>query len=953
MAKNKGFIKLNTKIRDFFGGRAFDEGIADVDDISLKDIISLLEIPYISDPDEMIRTLRRVWSEAEYKSRAIIVKYLTENLPKSTVHKIQTDKKQIFFADNSDKVLRLLGSVTHTKLESNRVVESFKDFKSSKITIDKIKNKLTYIRLQSKKKKIEDKLDIEFNNSANIQFYSSYRFDIFEESFHKELLTKSHNKNIDDILKMEMVHSLYKLEDIKYETISDKEQEIREFLNSLENHRYLSQLEIINSLKKAPIDSDLYHIPLTKDIVIRLLGTGALAPAFSEAEAITSNESYQKSIKLLGDIKIDSNNQIINTKECEYKLFNTLLKFKIDISYTTNFIYGLIWRGSDLPLTYDFDSVYEQKTRDFFVSINTLKEQMINESKDLNLDEYAIDNFILEVIQPTVLSTTTLRIKEKHKRTILYNFNEYIKPFKLQKLREELLANSIKDFKKLYPIARELNREIIFHVGETNSGKTYEAMEYLKTATTGYYLAPLRLLALEGYESLKAKGVNVSLITGEEEIIDEDSTHICSTIEMINSSVDVDVCVIDEIQMISDRDRGWAWANALIGVPASKVILTGSPDALEAVQEICEYLGEKLTVKEFFRKNELRVMTHPTSLDRIEKGTALISFSRKDVLSLKQQLSTKYDVSVVYGNLSPEVRREEARRFRDGESEILVSTDAISMGLNLPIKTILFAKDNKFDGLRRRELKSSEILQIAGRAGRYGLEDIGFVGALSSSALAHISSAFDDKSIVQLQAPFSIMASLEHILLISEILDTQNLLTILAFFADNMEFEGPFVAANIDSMLEIAEIVSEYELDLISTYNLSCAPASISSPYIESVFRRYIKSIEMDKTVKYIPPRALPSFAITNEMMLDAEDRVREISLYLWLSFKFPDKFEDTQEAIQSRVRLNQFIEESLKKGGLSKRCTKCSQTLDFSYKFSICEKCFNKRRRGRGRYRR
>ena len=61
--------------------------------------------------------------------------------------------------------------------------------------------------------------------------------------------------------------------------------------------------------------------------------------------------------------------------------------------------------------------------------------------------------------------------------------------------------------------------------------------------------------------------MHVSLITGEEEIIDEESTHISSTIEMMNSSVDVDVCVIDEIQMISDRDRGWAWANALMGVP--------------------------------------------------------------------------------------------------------------------------------------------------------------------------------------------------------------------------------------------------------------------------------------------------------------------------------------------------------------------------------------------------
>ncbi len=87
----------------------------------------------------------------------------------------------------------------------------------------------------------------------------------------------------------------------------------------------------------------------------------------------------------------------------------------------------------------------------------------------------------------------------------------------------------------------------------------------------------------------------------------------------------------------------------------------------------------------------------------------------------------------IYGNLSPEVRREEARRFREGESDILIATDAISMGLNLPIKTILFAKDNKFDGVQRRELTTSEILQISGRAGRYGLYESGYVGALDRS----------------------------------------------------------------------------------------------------------------------------------------------------------------------------------------------------------------------------
>ncbi len=110
-----------------------------------------------------------------------------------------------------------------------------------------------------------------------------------------------------------------------------------------------------------------------------------------------------------------------------------------------------------------------------------------------------------------------------------------------------------------------MKREIIFHVGPTNSGKTYSALEELKRGDSGYYLAPLRLLALEGYENLIDGGLNASLITGEEEIIDEESTHIASTVEMMNSDVEVDVAVIDEVQMVSDRDRGWAWVNAIIG----------------------------------------------------------------------------------------------------------------------------------------------------------------------------------------------------------------------------------------------------------------------------------------------------------------------------------------------------------------------------------------------------
>jgi ATP-dependent RNA helicase SUPV3L1/SUV3 len=193
------------------------------------------------------------------------------------------------------------------------------------------------------------------------------------------------------------------------------------------------------------------------------------------------------------------------------------------------------------------------------------------------------------------------------------------------------------------------------------------------------------------------------------------------------------------------------------------------------------------------------------------------------------------------------------------------------------------------------------------------------------------------------------MASLEHVLLIGEILETDRLLEILEFFAENMEFEGPFQAANIESMMEVAAIVDEYELDLRSRYHLACAPVSIGSPWIESVFHRYLSHLERGEAVPYIPPRELPDHAVTNEELLNAEDRVKEVSLYLWLSFKFRDRFPDTEKARQARERLNRFIENSLKRGDFVKRCRRCGRELDFSYRFSICESCYLKGKKGSG----
>jgi ATP-dependent RNA helicase SUPV3L1/SUV3 len=918
--KKKYLIKLNNKIRNYFNGLPFDEGIDSLDDDKLIELIMLLELTLHShEHDDMVRALRRIWSEEGAGIRELIVSYLTQSY--KAVHHGKTKRP----LDKVDKILQLLEDVEHSKHEENLLLEAFIDVKSSKVTAEKVISKLHYLRMKERLSSLEKSLKVEFTTLNEMQFMHSFTFALEDFDFTKQLLCTTNPLAMDELWELSDKEIEKRLHQVKEESIEDKISEIKSFLEKLheQKHPFLNQDEISTALRRIPPGTALYHTPISLKSIDYIL--------------VNISDKYHV---------FESTDHIIIEKEKNHDLFGALLYYDTSVSYEKPFFYNLIWRGDEPPVKEDINRVNDDLLAHFKVAVDDLVYDMKEMSEKLEIDVSKIHEFIVRFVSPQVESSRTLKFKEKSKRRILFHFGEYIKPLLEKQKREELLAKTIRDFKNLFPLARELKRKIVFHVGPTNSGKTYQALKALEEATTGYYLAPLRLLALEGYENLKKEGVAVSLITGEEEIIDEESTHISSTIEMMNSSVDVDVCVIDEIQMISDRDRGWAWANALMGAPAKKVILTGSSNALPAVKELCAYLGEELEIVEFERKNALEMMKYPTSMRKIEPQTAVVAFSRREVLSLKQQLSEKYRVSVVYGNLSPEVRREEARRFREGESEILVATDAIAMGLNLPIKTLLFAKDNKFDGLRRRELLPTEVVQISGRAGRYGFEEKGFVGALDENALKTIDDAFHSP-LPDIELPVSVMASLEHVMLIGEILETENITTILGFFADNMEFDGPFMAANIDSMLEIAAIVDEYNLDLKTRFFLSCAPASISSPYIESVFHRYIRQIEAGSKVLYIPPRDLPAFAQTNDMLLNAEDRVREISLYLWLSFKFPDIFEDTQKAIAARVRLNSFIENSLRQGHFTKKCRRCGKVLDFSYRFSICDSCHSNGKRG------
>ncbi|KAH9887165.1 P-loop containing nucleoside triphosphate hydrolase protein [Xylariomycetidae sp. FL2044] len=278
-----------------------------------------------------------------------------------------------------------------------------------------------------------------------------------------------------------------------------------------------------------------------------------------------------------------------------------------------------------------------------------------------------------------------------------------------------------------FPATRALQRTIHLHVGPTNSGKTYNALKALENAKSGIYAGPLRLLAHEVYSRFLAKGKKCALITGEEMRIPEgeDMYYRSCTVEMTPLNSLVDVAVVDEIQMIGDLDRGWAWTQVLLGVQAKEVHLCGEERAVELVQSLCAAIGDKCIVHRYKRLSGLEVADTSLNgqLSNLRKGDAIVSFSRIGIHALKNDIEriTGKRCAVVYGSLPPEVRAQQAALFNDPDNDYdyLAASDAIGMGLNLEIKRVVFEQTHKRDASRFRVMTVSELKQIGGRAGRF------------------------------------------------------------------------------------------------------------------------------------------------------------------------------------------------------------------------------------------
>lgn len=290
--------------------------------------------------------------------------------------------------------------------------------------------------------------------------------------------------------------------------------------------------------------------------------------------------------------------------------------------------------------------------------------------------------------------------------------------------------------KDAYPLTRQMKRHFILHAGPTNSGKTYHAIQALKKAKSGAYLSPIRLLAFEIQEKLLKQQISCHLITGEEEIIMPGAKHRSSTIEMADFSQTYDTVVIDEMQFIADQERGHRWLQAIVGMKANEIHLCGSENAISFILQLIRECGDTYEVFYYERNIPLVVEKEPFLFPQsIQKGDALIAFNKETLYDIAQTAERNgLKVSLLYGKLPSDTRRKQMELFANGTTDIVVATDAIGIGLNLPIRRVVFMETEKWSNGKMRPLTSQEIKQIAGRAGRKGMYDQGLVNSLTDKS---------------------------------------------------------------------------------------------------------------------------------------------------------------------------------------------------------------------------
>ena len=342
----------------------------------------------------------------------------------------------------------------------------------------------------------------------------------------------------------------------------------------------------------------------------------------------------------------------------------------------------------------------------------------------------------------------------------------------------------------LYPAQEEALIEVVSGANvilstPTGSGKSLVAagahFAALARDECSFYTAPIKALVSEKFFDLVEMfgSENVGMMTGDASV-NPDAPIVCCTAEVLASialrdgaKADIGLVVMDEFHFYAEPERGSAWQIPLLELPQVQFLLmsatlgdvsrfeedltrrTGRPTAVvrnaeRPVPLVYEYRTTPLheTIEELLSVQKAPIyVVHFTQAAAIERASALMSINvcskaeKEQIADLighfrfttrfGRNLSrfVRHGIGVHHAGMLPKYRRLVERLAQAGLLKVICGTDTLGVGVNVPIRTVLFTALTKYDGHRVRRLRAREFHQIAGRAGRAGFDTVGFVVA--------------------------------------------------------------------------------------------------------------------------------------------------------------------------------------------------------------------------------
>ncbi len=365
-------------------------------------------------------------------------------------------------------------------------------------------------------------------------------------------------------------------------------------------------------------------------------------------------------------------------------------------------------------------------------------------------------------------------------------------PNQPDELHEAFVDWAERDGLTLYPHQEEallalLSGDNVIVTTPTGSGKSLiaTAAHFVALADRGrtYYTAPIKALVSEKFFALVEQfgADQVGMVTGDASVNPEAPIIACTAEILANLALregreaDIDQVVMDEFHFIADPDRGWAWQVPLVELPQAQFVImsatlgdtTALREQLERTtgRDVAEITDAKRpvpltyewvltpiheTIRTLVADQRAPVyIVHSTQSRAVEQAQSVLSLgaakpTKEHAEALKQAMAgfrfasgfgqtlrklLRSGIAVHHAGMLPKYRRLVEQLAQQGLLQVICGTDTLGVGINVPIRSVLFTSLTKFDGRRTRHLRAREFHQIAGRAGRAGFDTIGHVYA--------------------------------------------------------------------------------------------------------------------------------------------------------------------------------------------------------------------------------